>query len=173
MLLCSEAAALKMFAETRVCVKFQFLWLFSSHFSPVFFFQGEDVWEAAAREVFEETGVRAEFEYLVCFRHQHGFHFGNSDLYMICAMRPLTLEIKKCNVEISDACWMDVSIVESHCIKLTLMRELWFIRKYLYDLIFSLTHYNELWYKRIMENDREVFYLRHVPVLYYSVGKEV
>ena len=62
--------------------------------------------------MFEETGIKAEFQYLLGFRHQHNFHFGNSDLYMICVMRPLTHEIKKCNNEISNCCWMDVSDIE-------------------------------------------------------------
>ena len=56
---------------------------------------GEHLVDGVVREVFEETGVRAEFEALVCFRHWHGYRYGKSDIYFICRLRPLSMEIVK------------------------------------------------------------------------------
>ena len=73
------------------------------------FLTGEDIGQAACREVYEETGVKCEFIGVICFRHQHEFRDGNSDLYFICLMKPLTQEITMCPQEIYRAQWMDVS----------------------------------------------------------------
>ncbi|XP_071944993.1 nucleoside diphosphate-linked moiety X motif 6-like [Antedon mediterranea] len=69
---------------------------------------GEDLGVTAKREVFEETGIDSEFISLVSFRHQHGFRFGQSDLYFICEMKALSSEISVCKHEITDCIWMDV-----------------------------------------------------------------
>lgn len=70
---------------------------------------GEDIGTAAVREVREETGVESEFVSILCFRHQHGYRHGLSDFYFICLLRPTSETIKKCDQEIHDARWMDVS----------------------------------------------------------------
>ncbi|CAM9691442.1 unnamed protein product, partial [Hapterophycus canaliculatus] len=73
---------------------------------------GEGIGEAAVREVWEETGVKTEFRSVLSMRHQHEVQFGNSDLYFICRLLlpegtgADAHEIKKCNNEIADACWM-------------------------------------------------------------------
>jgi 8-oxo-dGTP pyrophosphatase MutT (NUDIX family) len=48
---------------------------------------GEHIYAAAAREVFEETGVRASMDCILTQRHYHGYRWGCSDLYMVCAGR--------------------------------------------------------------------------------------
>jgi len=67
---------------------------------------GEDIMTAAAREVFEETGIKTRFENLLCFRHHHKAAFGKSDLYFICKLRPLNLDLSPCPKEIADCKWM-------------------------------------------------------------------
>ncbi|XP_033106951.1 nucleoside diphosphate-linked moiety X motif 6-like [Anneissia japonica] len=69
---------------------------------------GEDLGVTAKREVFEETGIEAEFISLLAFRQQHGFRFGQSDLYFVCEMKALNSEIASCQHEISDCMWMNV-----------------------------------------------------------------
>ena len=46
---------------------------------------GEHLADAVVREVLEETGVRTRFDALVCFRHWHGYRYGKSDIYFVCA----------------------------------------------------------------------------------------
>eukprot|EP00898_Chlorokybus_atmophyticus_P001395 jgi/Chlat1/2256/Chrsp17S02569 len=67
---------------------------------------GEDIGDTAVREVFEETGVRAEFQEVICFRQAHGFAFGKSDLFFVCAMRALATDITIQECEIEDCRWM-------------------------------------------------------------------
>jgi hypothetical protein len=43
----------------------------------------------AIPEVFEETGIETEFVCVLTFRHMHGYHFGCSDFYFVCLLRPL------------------------------------------------------------------------------------
>ncbi|CAJ1954666.1 unnamed protein product [Cylindrotheca closterium] len=69
---------------------------------------GETFEEAACREVFEETGVPCEFESILTFWHRHGLKFGKSDLYYVCLLRPKSLEIEACPVEVSAAIWMPI-----------------------------------------------------------------
>ena len=47
----------------------------------------EDIPDGAAREVLEETGIRASFEAVLAIRQSHGYLFGRSDLFFVCAMR--------------------------------------------------------------------------------------
>eukprot|EP00195_Chlamydomonas_chlamydogama_P001934 CAMPEP_0202918368 /NCGR_PEP_ID=MMETSP1392-20130828/73261_1 /ASSEMBLY_ACC=CAM_ASM_000868 /TAXON_ID=225041 /ORGANISM="Chlamydomonas chlamydogama, Strain SAG 11-48b" /LENGTH=292 /DNA_ID=CAMNT_0049611405 /DNA_START=237 /DNA_END=1115 /DNA_ORIENTATION=- len=49
---------------------------------------GEDLIEAAQREVEEETGVRAVFDCVLLIRQAHGFAFGKSDIFVLCALKP-------------------------------------------------------------------------------------
>eukprot|EP00798_Chlamydomonas_sp_ICE-L_P004892 gene4892-34658_t len=48
----------------------------------------QDVTEAVVREVFEETGVRANFDCVLLMRQAHGFAFGKSDMFILCALKP-------------------------------------------------------------------------------------
>ena len=61
---------------------------------------GEDFGLTATREVEEETGVHSKFCSLLCLRHQHGLRFGTSDLYIMCRLKPLTLDVQPCATEI-------------------------------------------------------------------------
>ncbi len=67
---------------------------------------GEHIAHGASREVFEETGIKTTFEKLVCLRHWHGYRYGQSDIYFICRLAPLTHTITKQDSEIHDARWM-------------------------------------------------------------------
>ena len=70
---------------------------------------GEHLAEAAIREVLEETGVETTFESLACFRHWHGYRFGKSDIYFVCRLSPLSLEITMQESEIAECLWMPVA----------------------------------------------------------------
>ena len=67
---------------------------------------GEHLVEGVVREVLEETGVRTRFEALVCFRHWHGYRFGKSDIYFVCRLAPLSLDISMQVEEIEECLWM-------------------------------------------------------------------
>ena len=69
---------------------------------------GEHLVEAVIREVEEETGVHTRFDALVCFRHWHGYRYGKSDIYFVCRLRPLSLEIAMQAEEIQECLWMPV-----------------------------------------------------------------
>ncbi|WCJ37361.1 hypothetical protein M5689_018508 [Euphorbia peplus] len=69
---------------------------------------GEDICNAAVREVKEETGIEAEFEEILAFRQSHKSFFGKSDLFFVCMLRPLSLDIKKQDSEIEAAQWMPI-----------------------------------------------------------------
>ena len=69
---------------------------------------GEHLAEAVVREVLEETAVETEFDALVCFRHWHGYRYGKSDIYFVCRLHPLSLEITIQEEEIAESLWMPV-----------------------------------------------------------------
>lgn len=70
---------------------------------------GENLTTAVEREVLEETGVIAKFKCMIAFRHAHQYAFGCSDIYTVSYLEPQTLEIVKCDREISECQWMKVS----------------------------------------------------------------
>jgi len=67
---------------------------------------GEEICDAATREVLEETGIKTEFVSLLCFRQHNNMRFGLSDLYFVCRLRPLNLDIKIQQEEIDECKWM-------------------------------------------------------------------
>ncbi|XP_078680165.1 uncharacterized protein LOC144915567 isoform X2 [Branchiostoma floridae x Branchiostoma belcheri] len=75
---------------------------------------GEDLADTARREVLEETGVDAEFLSLLCFRHQHNFSFGCSDMYFVCHMKPKNLDITVGEQEVTKCQWMPFEEYLSH-----------------------------------------------------------
>lgn len=70
---------------------------------------GEHLAEGVVREVREETGVETEFSHLAAFRHWHGYRFGQSDIYMVCRLTPLSHTITKCDQEIDHCMWMPLA----------------------------------------------------------------
>jgi 8-oxo-dGTP pyrophosphatase MutT (NUDIX family) len=70
--------------------------------------RGENMADGVIREVFEETGVRTEFQGLISFRHHHRGQFGESNIYAVCRLKPLTYEIHIDEVEIAQAMWIPV-----------------------------------------------------------------
>ena len=69
---------------------------------------GEHLAEAVIREVLEETGVQTQFQTLACFRHWHGYRHGKSDIYFVCRLKPLSLDISMQAEEIAECLWMPV-----------------------------------------------------------------
>ncbi len=68
----------------------------------------EHLADAVVREVLEETGIRTRFVSLVCFRHQHAYRHGKSDIYFVCRLEPLNSRISKQDDEIAECVWMPV-----------------------------------------------------------------
>ena len=68
----------------------------------------EHLMQGVVREVLEETGVRTQVEALVCFRHWHEYRFGKSDIYFVCRLSPLNLDISIQEEEIEECLWMPV-----------------------------------------------------------------
>ncbi|MED6145058.1 nudix (nucleoside diphosphate linked moiety X)-type motif 2, variant 2 [Stylosanthes scabra] len=64
---------------------------------------GEEIFAAAIREVKEETGIDTEFVEVLAFREVQNSFFGKSDLSFLCMLRPLSVEIKKQELEIEAA----------------------------------------------------------------------
>jgi hypothetical protein len=50
---------------------------------------------------------------VIAFRQQHNYPgaHGRSDIYVICRLEPLTLEINACNNEIKKCEWLDLDFV--------------------------------------------------------------
>ena len=71
--------------------------------------EGEHLADAVVREVREETGVETRFVSLVCFRHQHGYRHGKSDIYFVCRLEPLSSCIEKQDEEIAECVWMPLA----------------------------------------------------------------
>ena len=67
---------------------------------------GEHLVDGAVREVLEETGVHARFESLACFRHWHGYRYDKSDIYFVCRLSALSMEITRQEEEIAECLWM-------------------------------------------------------------------
>ncbi len=70
--------------------------------------EGEHLADAVVREVLEETGIRSKFVSLVCFRHQHGYRHGKSDIYFVCRLEPTSSKIVMQDDEIAECIWMPV-----------------------------------------------------------------
>jgi ADP-ribose pyrophosphatase YjhB (NUDIX family) len=70
--------------------------------------RGERLPAAVEREVLEETGVRCAFQGAVYMRHLPQYLHGCCDLYVVCAARPLSLEITADEREVSAARWLPV-----------------------------------------------------------------
>ena len=68
----------------------------------------EHLADAVVREVLEETGIESRFVSLVCFRHQHAYRHGKSDIYFVCRLEPLSTRISKQDDEIAECVWMPV-----------------------------------------------------------------
>ena len=71
---------------------------------------GEDLHEAVEREVFEETGVRASFDKVLLVRQAHGFAFGKSDMFVLCALKPEPgqVQLTPQDSEIEAASWVSL-----------------------------------------------------------------
>eukprot|EP01132_Coremiostelium_polycephalum_P005830 gene5830-7255_t len=69
---------------------------------------GEDICGTAVREVFEETGVKTEFVSVLGFRQLHNYAFNRGDIYFVCALKPLSLEINLDENEIAFAKWAPI-----------------------------------------------------------------
>ncbi|GAX76310.1 hypothetical protein CEUSTIGMA_g3756.t1 [Chlamydomonas eustigma] len=69
---------------------------------------GENLTDAVERELLEETGIFAKFESVLVIRQAHGFAFGKSDLFVLCALKlqPGQNELRIQESEIEAACWM-------------------------------------------------------------------
>ncbi|KAI4964581.1 hypothetical protein ZWY2020_005400, partial [Hordeum vulgare] len=67
---------------------------------------GDDINIGVVREVKEETGVDAKFVEVVSFRQSHKAYFEKLDLFFVCILRPLSVDITKQESEIED--WMPV-----------------------------------------------------------------
>jgi ADP-ribose pyrophosphatase YjhB (NUDIX family) len=69
---------------------------------------GEHLVDGVVREVLEETGIETRFISLACFRNQHGYRHGRSDIYFVCRLEPLTHEITLQEEEIEECLWMPI-----------------------------------------------------------------
>ncbi|KAK8939218.1 Nudix hydrolase 8 [Platanthera zijinensis] len=68
--------------------------------------KSEEIFNGAIREVKEETGIETTFLEVVAFRHAHQVAFDKSDLFFVCMLKPLTLQINIDESEIEEAKWM-------------------------------------------------------------------
>ncbi|XP_068631798.1 uncharacterized protein [Battus philenor] len=76
--------------------------------------RGEDIKDAAVREVKEETGIDAVFESMITLRHTHKMMFGNSDIYIVVALKAVSNTITKSEDEIEACKWMDIEEYLNH-----------------------------------------------------------
>lgn len=78
--------------------------------------EGEHLAAGVMREVLEETGIRTAFESIVFVRQTHNdpSHFGKSNFYIICRLRPLSAEITLDPIEIAKCQWMPVEQYLTH-----------------------------------------------------------
>ena len=70
---------------------------------------GEHIVTAVRREILEETGIDTRFRSLVCFRHWHGYRYGNSDIYFVCRLDPVSFDLACQEEEIEECLWMPVA----------------------------------------------------------------
>lgn len=70
--------------------------------------RGEHLADAAIREVFEETGIRTKFSGLIGVRHHHRGQFGASNIYAVCRLSPLNMDIRLDGEELEKALWIPV-----------------------------------------------------------------
>ncbi|XP_019096029.1 PREDICTED: nudix hydrolase 2-like isoform X2 [Camelina sativa] len=68
--------------------------------------EGEDIHDGSVREVKEGTGVDTEFVQILAFRQTHKAFLEKSDLFFVCMLKPLSLEINAQESEIEAAQWM-------------------------------------------------------------------
>ncbi|MFT6925672.1 MAG: 8-oxo-dGTP diphosphatase [Psychromonas sp.] len=68
----------------------------------------EHIEHGVIREVLEETSVQTEFQSFIGFRHHHQGQFNTSNIYAVCLLKPLTLEITIQESEIFDAKWFPI-----------------------------------------------------------------
>ena len=76
--------------------------------------ENEHIKDCVIREVFEETGIKTEFVSLICFRHKHDYRFGKSDIYFLCLLKPISIDIIVKSEEIAESLWMDLDTYLSH-----------------------------------------------------------
>ncbi|XP_072381265.1 uncharacterized protein [Diabrotica undecimpunctata] len=75
---------------------------------------GENIVDAAIREVYEETNIKTKFESVLALRHGHGGMFACSDIYITVHLKAVTVDIEKCDREILESKWMDVTEYLEH-----------------------------------------------------------
>jgi len=68
----------------------------------------EHIEHGVIREVLEETNIQTEFQSFIGFRHHHQGQFTTSNIYAVCLLKPLTLEITIQESEIFDAKWFPI-----------------------------------------------------------------
>lgn len=68
----------------------------------------EHMQQGVVREVYEETAIKTEFLSFIGFRHHHQGQFSTSNIYAVCRLKPLNLDIKIQESEIADARWFPV-----------------------------------------------------------------
>jgi 8-oxo-dGTP diphosphatase len=76
--------------------------------------QSEHIVAAVTREIREETGIDTRFRALVCFRHWHGYRDGKSDIYFVCRLDPLSMDLQCQREELEECRWMPVDEYLDH-----------------------------------------------------------